>query len=142
MVGGNMYSIFEMLLKKNGVSVADVSRATGISQSTLSHWKKRNNFLTAKNAKLIADYFGVSVDFLMGAAPDEKVTDEKFEEMMNKQIDAVYYIKPENMKIAQEMFVDKDMQSLFHIKKEMDPARFKAYMDFIKAQFKIEHPEE
>ena len=137
-----MYSIFEMLLKKNGVSVADVSRATGISQSTLSNWKKRNNFLTAKNAKLIADYFGVSVDFLMGAEPNEKMTDEKFDELMKQHVDAVYYFNPENLKIAQEMFIDKDMQSLFHIKKEMDPARFKAYMDFIKTQFKIEHPEE
>lgn len=61
-----MYSIFETLLEKTGESVADVCRATGIAQSTMSNWKKRNNALSAKNARLIADHFNVSIDYLMG----------------------------------------------------------------------------
>lgn len=61
-----MYSIFEELLKERGLTVADVCRATGIRQSTMSNWKKRNNNLTPKNAKLVADFFGVSVDYLYG----------------------------------------------------------------------------
>lgn len=60
-----MYSIFETLLERDHVTVADVSRATGINQSTLSNWKRRNNLISGKNAQLIADYFGVSVDYLM-----------------------------------------------------------------------------
>ena len=61
-----MYSIFLELLKLTGESSADVSRATGISETTLSNWKIRNSRLSAKNATLIADHFGVSVDYLMG----------------------------------------------------------------------------
>ena len=34
-----MYSIFEQLLQKNGVSAYKVSKDTGISQVTLSNWK-------------------------------------------------------------------------------------------------------
>ena len=37
-----MYEIFRQLLKAKGLTVADVSKGTGISQSTLSNWKKRN----------------------------------------------------------------------------------------------------
>lgn len=61
-----MYSIFLELLALRGVTVADVSRATGISQSTFSNWKQRNNMLSAKNARLVAEYFGVTVSYLYG----------------------------------------------------------------------------
>lgn len=60
-----MYEIFEQLLQEHGVTTADVCKATGIGQSTMSNWKSRRNLISGKNARLIADYFGVSVDYLM-----------------------------------------------------------------------------
>lgn len=78
-----MYEIFEQLLQKFGVTTADVCKATGIGQSTMSNWKSRRNLISGKNAQLIAEYFGVSVDFLMTGkeeAPKEpqlKPKDEK-----------------------------------------------------------------
>lgn len=60
-----MYEIFEQLLQKFGVTTADVCKATGIGQSTMSNWKNRRNLISGKNAQLIADYFKVSVDYLM-----------------------------------------------------------------------------
>ena len=60
-----MYEIFEQLLQKYGVTTYQVSKATGISQSTFSNWKSRRNLLSSDKAKLIADYFGVSLDYLM-----------------------------------------------------------------------------
>ena len=60
-----MWEIFERLCRDNGVTSADVSRATGIGQSTLGNWKKRRNILNAKAAQKIADYFGVSLQYLI-----------------------------------------------------------------------------
>lgn len=60
-----MYEVYERLCRQNGVSTSDVCKATGIGYSTISNWKKRRNLLSAKYAKLIADYFGVSLDYLM-----------------------------------------------------------------------------
>lgn len=60
-----MYDVFQQLMDVHGVNRADVSRATGISQSTLSNWRKRGGSLSAENAKLIADYFGVTIEFLL-----------------------------------------------------------------------------
>lgn len=37
-----MYEVFEQLLQKFGVTAYQVSKATGIPQSTLSNWKARN----------------------------------------------------------------------------------------------------
>ena len=61
-----MYSIFEQLLQKYGVSTYKVSKDTGIAQSVFSAWK--NGISTPKQDKIqkIADYFNVSVDYLLG----------------------------------------------------------------------------
>lgn len=60
-----MYKIFEELCVKNGVTPYKVSKATGIATSTLSDWK--NGISTPKQDKLkkIADYFKVSLDYIL-----------------------------------------------------------------------------
>lgn len=60
-----MYQKFEALLKERGVTVAEVARATGINQSTLTNWKQRDTNLSIKNAIKIADYFGIKIDDLV-----------------------------------------------------------------------------
>lgn len=70
-----MYEIYQRLLDEKGLKNADVSRATGISNMTLSDWK--NGKTTPKQDKLlkIADYFGVSLDYLMTGS-DKKYSSE------------------------------------------------------------------
>lgn len=60
-----MYEIFEKLCLRNNVTAYKVGKETRIATSTLSDWK--NGKSTPKQNKLqkIADYFGVSVDYLM-----------------------------------------------------------------------------
>ena len=72
-----MYEIFEQLLQIKGVSTYKVSKETGVSQQTFSSWKKGT--YTPKQDKLqkIANYFGVSVEYLMGK--DTKTTAEDIE---------------------------------------------------------------
>lgn len=60
-----MWEIFETLCNQKGVSVNAVAKATGIAQTTLANWKKRRNILNAKAAQKIADYFGVSLQYLI-----------------------------------------------------------------------------
>lgn len=61
-----MYERFDELLKEKGCRVSDVCKATGILSSTFTSWKTGK--YTPKQEKLqqIADYFGVSVAWLMG----------------------------------------------------------------------------
>lgn len=73
-----MYPVFELLLKVRGITAADFCRDTGIEQSTISNWKTRGNYLKPELAFVVADYFGVSLDYLMrgklkdGSAPEIK----------------------------------------------------------------------
>ena len=60
-----MYSVFEMLCEKNGVTPYKVGKETKIATSTLSDWKNGKSTPKQDKLKLIADYFSVSVDYLM-----------------------------------------------------------------------------
>lgn len=81
-----MYSIFEQLLRERGVTVADVCRATGIKQSTMSNWKKRKNRLSPDNAVLVANYFGVTVDYLYGNQGERIIRDIQLQELFEAQL--------------------------------------------------------
>lgn len=65
-----MYEIFEQLLQKYGVTAYKVSKETGLTQSTLSDWKRGRSTPKTDNMKKIADYFGVSVEYLMTGKED------------------------------------------------------------------------
>lgn len=101
-----MYEVFEQLLQKFNVTTAEVCKSTGIGQSTMSNWKNRRNLISGKNAQLIADYFGVSVDYLMTGK--EKEGGEK------------YYLNDETAQVAQEIFENKELRALFDVQKDMD----------------------
>lgn len=65
------YENFEKLCLEKNVTASKVSKATGISTATLSSWKK--NVYTPKQDKLqlIADYFGVTLDYLINGKEKE-----------------------------------------------------------------------
>lgn len=81
-----MYSIFEELCNSRGVTPYKVGKETEISSSTLSDWK--NGKYKPKQDKLqkIADYFDVSVDYLMnGKEPAiEDMYGEKYAKLVGK----------------------------------------------------------
>ncbi len=61
-----MYEIYEKLLKIKNIKSSDISKATGISNMTLSDWKNGKSTPKPDKLSLIADYFEVPIDFLMG----------------------------------------------------------------------------
>lgn len=71
-----MYEIFAKLLKEKGVTPYQVSKATGVAQSSLSDWKNGRSKPKYEKMLAIADYFGVSVDYLLGNEPKEKTPAE------------------------------------------------------------------
>ena len=60
-----MYEIYQRLLDEKGLKNADVARATGISNMTLSDWKRGKSVPKSDKMRKIAEYLNVSVDYLM-----------------------------------------------------------------------------
>ena len=59
------YDIFENLLKINKTTVYRVSKETGISASTLSDWTSGRSVPKLDKMRLIAEFFGVSLEYML-----------------------------------------------------------------------------
>lgn len=60
-----MYEKFERLLIERNLTPYRVSLETGIAQSTLSDWKSGRSKPKVDKLKILADYFGVTVDYFL-----------------------------------------------------------------------------
>jgi transcriptional regulator with XRE-family HTH domain len=78
-----MYEIFEKLLAAREVTAYRVSRETGISTATLTQWKNGTSVPKQDKLQKIADYFDVSVDFLMGR---EKLENNEIETETQRKV--------------------------------------------------------
>ena len=113
-----MYEIFEHLLQSFGVSAYRFCKDTGIPQSTISTWKKKRNLINGEMAKKIADYFGVSVDYLMTGK--EKESDK-------------YYLNDETAQVAQEIFENKELRVLFDAARDASADDLRTTYDMLMA---------
>lgn len=59
-----MYEIYQRLLDEKGLKNSDVSRGTGVSNMTLSDWKRGVSTPKYENMEKIANFLGVTVEYL------------------------------------------------------------------------------
>lgn len=64
--------IFVSLLKMKNCTAADVARGTGISNGLLGDYKYNRKKPSQENLNKLANFFGVSVDYLLGRDPGIK----------------------------------------------------------------------
>ena len=60
-----MYEKFTSLLDKTNKTAYQVSKDTGIEQSVLSDWKNGRSNPKIDKLKILADYFGVSIEYFL-----------------------------------------------------------------------------
>lgn len=108
-----MYEVFERLCKERSVTPYKISKATGITQTSLSNWKNGKSELSPAGYRKLADYFGVSLDYLMTGEEQE------------------YYINPEAAEIAQQIFEKKGLRTLFDAAKDASPEVLKLTVELL-----------
>lgn len=67
-----MYEIFEKLCKIKGITPYRFGKDMDVSSSTISTWKKKNSLAGPELSEKVCEYFGVTIDFLMGKT--DKIT--------------------------------------------------------------------
>lgn len=60
------YDKFEKLCKTKGITPTKVARENGLAQSVISMWKTRGSTPQAATVQKLADYFGVTMDYMLG----------------------------------------------------------------------------
>lgn len=120
-----LYERISEVAKDKGYSINRLEKELGWARSSINKFNKNK----PSYAKLheIADLLGVSIDYLTAESEEEA---------------AGYYLNAETARIAQEMFEDKEIRSLFHMKRNMDPEKFQAHYEMMKKLYKMEHPED
>ncbi len=112
-----MWEIFKRLCDNKGVKPSNVAIELGIPTSTISGWKLGQYKPKTDKLKKIADYFEVSLDYLLG----ESETPTK------KGI----WLDEETAKIAQEIFENKDLRLLFDSAVDSKPEDLKLVHDML-----------
>ena len=63
--GRILYEKFAELLEKTNKTPYQVSKDTGIGENTLSYWKNGRSQPKVDKLKILADYFGVSIEYFL-----------------------------------------------------------------------------
>ncbi len=80
------YSVFDALLKAHKISVYQISKATGISASTFSDWKSGRSTPKADKLARIADFFGISLDELLGTENGQRNAEASYRSQRAKKM--------------------------------------------------------
>lgn len=67
-----MYDIFEKLCQAHNITPYRVCKETGLTTATISNWKAGRYTPKADKLQKIADYFGVSIEYLMTGKEEPK----------------------------------------------------------------------
>ena len=104
-----MYEIYLKLLREKGLRASDVSKATGIPPSTFTDWKTGRSKPKQDKLEKLAEFFEVSVDYLIGREPIEEVKAGKAD--------------------------DDDIAMLNRVGEKLSPAQRKKAISVLKAMF-------
>lgn len=69
--GGKMYQKYILLRDSRHLTDYRVSQDTGITKSTFTDWKKGRSNPKLEKLKILADYFGVTVDYFLNDATEQ-----------------------------------------------------------------------
>ena len=88
------------LRKSNGLSQQQFAKIFGVAQNTVSNWENGNRLVDTENLQKIADYFGVTTDYILcrDSKPISQSSTEKVvsdEEIMFALFDGDKDITPE-----------------------------------------------
>lgn len=102
-----MYEIFEQLLREKGVTPYRVAKDSGVTQTSLSNWKSGKSVPSFSTLQKIADYFDVTVDYLMTGKEEKQQPSNDFSELEGVYLSYAKEaqengIDPEDIKLAIE----------------------------------------
>lgn len=119
------YEIFDDLCKKKGIRPNAVSKATGISTATLTAWKQGKYTPKPDKLQKIANYFGVSLEYIMTGESSDG-----------------YYYNGETLQMAQTLYENPELHMLFSATKDATPSELKSFYDMVMIMKRKENHED
>lgn len=121
---GNFQNIFKRLRTSSRLTQAEMAEKLGISRSTIGMYETGAREPDFETLEKIADFFNVDTDYLLGRTEKTSILPETI---------GHYYLNDETREIAQEVFENPELRSLFHVARDIPPERLKAHIEFMKS---------
>lgn len=94
------------LRKEKKLSQKEIAKEMSISEKTLSRWENGESQIKPEKAKQLADYFGVSIGYLLGYIDDSEIYDDEVVVEPEKGMMLAYSLERSNKKLQEKMFKD------------------------------------
>jgi len=107
-------------MEKNQKTQSDIINDLGFNKSAVSTWCNGTRLPRMDKVEALAKYFGINRSDLI----EEKSSANDSE--------PPYYLNDETREIAQEVFENPELRSLFHVAKDIPPEELRAHIDFMK----------
>ncbi|WP_423829923.1 helix-turn-helix domain-containing protein [Staphylococcus aureus] len=101
----NTFQRIQYLANSKGMSIAELERKHDLSNGSIARWKK--SAPSSRGLTIIADYFDVSVDYLLGREKDEYSGEDKNEDIL------IMHRATENMTEAQRQKALTILEAMF-----------------------------
>lgn len=115
----------KQLRQERDLSVRGLALRVDISHTQLTHIENGKRNLTTENAQILARYFGVSVDYLLGVSPEEMY------EKMVRSLKDFYKATPDYLALSEEVTepLRSKLELLFLIDELQDPESLRVLLD-------------
>lgn len=123
---GDFASVFKSIRLKQGLTQQQMADKLGISRSTIGMYENGEREPNFETLELIADLFNVDMNYLMGWGNVPNINISYKGEIPK------YYIDDETRQIAQEIYDNPELKSLFDMSRKMPPDRLKIHIEFIR----------
>ncbi|MCK8826030.1 helix-turn-helix domain-containing protein [Fuchsiella alkaliacetigena] len=114
------------LIKEHNLLQKDFAKKIGFSKSTVTMWIRGDREPDNKTLRKIADFFNVSVDYLLGR------TNQKNPEKANSKIKQALADDPELFEFWQEISKREDLRLMFKQTKDLSPKSIHRIIEVIK----------
>jgi len=105
-------------MELNAKTQTDLINDLGFNKSAVSTWCNGTRLPRMDKVEALAQYFNINRSDLI---EDKSESSEP------------YYLNDETREIAQEVFENPELRSLFHVARDIPPERLKAHIEFMKS---------
>lgn len=119
---GDFQNIFKQLRIAAGLTQVEMAQKLGISRSTIGMYETGAREPDFETLELIADFFNVDIDYLIGRTNKTTVLPQKA---------GSWYLNEETAQMAQELFENPNYRMLFDAARGADPESMKLAADIL-----------
>lgn len=118
----------KLLRKKHNLTMKELSTKTGIGVSTISNYENGYSTPKKENAKILAEFFGVSLPYLLGLDDNEQILDYSNESLVKSITESIKGRKTLDMLLTDTPYLDEMVDIMDDI---LNKDILDSYIDFL-----------